>query len=98
MAKKMMGLNGGPIFKQTEAVSFIIECKDQSEIDYYWNNLISDGGNESQCGWCKDKFGVSWQVVPNILGQLMSEPQKAQRVSASYMKMKKMDIEILINA
>ena len=75
--KKFMGLNGGPIFKQTEAVSFVVECKDQAEIDLYWNKLIDDGGKESQCGWCKDKFGVSWQVVPSIMGELMADPEKA---------------------
>ena len=95
---KFMGLNGGPMFKHSEAVSFVIECKDQEEIDYYWNKLIADGGNESQCGWCKDKFGVSWQVIPEILGKLMSNHEKAQRVSTQFMKMKKLIIEELINA
>lgn len=94
----LMLLNGGPTFKQTEAVSLVIECKDQEEIDFYWNSLIADGGNESQCGWCKDKFGVSWQVVPDCMGELMSTPEKAQRVTAAFMKMKKLDLEILKNA
>lgn len=94
---KFMGLNGGPMFKHSEAVSFVIECKDQEEIDHYWNKLIADGGSESQCGWCKDKFGVSWQVIPEILGKLMSNPEKAQRVSIQFMKMKKLIIEELIN-
>lgn len=95
---KFMGLNGGPMFKHSEAVSFVIECKDQEEIDYYWYKLIADGGNESQCGWCKDKFGVSWQVVPTILGKLMTDPSKSQKVMEAFMKMKKFDIEKLINA
>ena len=96
--QRIMGLNGGPMFPQTEAISLVIECKDQEEIDHYSYRLIADGGNESQCGWCKDKFGVSWQVVPDCMGALMSSPEKAQRVTAAYMKMKKMDIEVLKNA
>jgi len=93
-----MGLNGGDMFKFNEAVSFVISCKDQEEIDYYWNKLISDGGQESMCGWCKDKFGLSWQVVPTILVQLMSDPEKGQRVVQAFMKMRKFDIEALQNA
>ncbi len=93
-----MGLNGGNNFKFNEAVSFVIPCKDQAEIDYYWYKLIADGGNESQCGWCKDKFGLSWQVVPTKLGELMSHPEKGQRVVQAFMKMKKFDIEALKNA
>jgi predicted 3-demethylubiquinone-9 3-methyltransferase (glyoxalase superfamily) len=95
---QFMGLNGGPQFKTNEAISFVIECETQAEIDHYWNSLISDGGEESQCGWCKDKFGVSWQVVPSILGKLMSDTEKVQRVVAAFMQMKKFDIEKLINA
>jgi predicted 3-demethylubiquinone-9 3-methyltransferase (glyoxalase superfamily) len=93
-----MGLNGGDMFKFTEAVSFVIPCKDQEEIDYYWEKLIAGGGQESQCGWCKDKFGLSWQVVPTILGELMSDPEKGPRVVQAFMKMKKFDIEALKNA
>lgn len=96
--KFFMGLNGGPIFKFNEAVSFVIPCKDQAEIDHYWYKLIADGGEESRCGWCKDKFGVSWQVVPEILGQLMSNPEKRERVMQAFMKMNKFDIEALLNA
>ena len=95
---RFMGLNGGPMFQHSEAVSFVVQCKDQKEIDYYWESLTADGGKESQCGWLKDKFGVSWQVVPSILGALMSDLAKAGRVSAAFMKMKKMDIETLTNA
>lgn len=93
-----MGLNGGDNFKFNEAVSFVIECKDQEEIDHYWNNLTADGGEESMCGWCKDKFGLWWQVVPAILGELMSDPAKAPRVVQAFMKMRKFDIEGIKNA
>lgn len=93
-----MGLNEGGNFKFNEAVSFVIPCKDQEEIDHYWNKLIADGGKEGHCGWCKDKFGLSWQVVPTILGKLMSNPENGQRVMQAFMKMKKFDIEALQNA
>ncbi|MDF3078319.1 MAG: 3-demethylubiquinone-9 3-methyltransferase [Sphingobacteriaceae bacterium] len=93
-----MGLNAGDNFKFNEAVSFVIECKDQEEIDHYWNSLTADGGEESMCGWCKDKFGLWWQVVPGILGELMSDREKAPRVMAAFMKMRKFDIEALNNA
>jgi predicted 3-demethylubiquinone-9 3-methyltransferase (glyoxalase superfamily) len=96
--KPFMGLNGGPQFKFNEAVSFVIECDTQEEIDHYWNNLISNGGAESQCGWCKDQFGVSWQVVPKILDTFMADPEKSERVVAAFMQMKKFDIEKLMNA
>ena len=92
------GLNGGDNFTFNEAVSFVIPCKDQAEIDHYWYKLIADGGSEGQCGWCKDKFGLSWQVIPANLGELMSDPQKGQRVVQAFMKMKKFDIETLENA
>jgi len=82
----------------SEAFSFVIPCEDQREIDHYWNNLTGDGGKENMCGWCTDKFGVSWQVIPAILGELMSTPERAQRVVAAFLKMRKMDIETLINA
>lgn len=93
-----MGLNGGPNYQFNEAVSFVIPCKDQQEVDYYWDKLTKDGGKEDQCGWCKDKFGLSWQVVPTILNELMSDPAKSQRVVQAFMKMKKFDIETLKNA
>ncbi len=93
-----MGLNGGDMFKFNEAVSFVIPCDDQQEIDHYWNKLTADGGQESMCGWCKDKFGVSWQVVPAILGKLMSDPEKGQRVVQAFMKMRKFDIDTLLTA
>ena len=93
-----MGLNGGDAFTFNEAVSFVIPCKDQEEIDYYWYKLIAGGGKESMCGWCKDKFGLSWQVIPTILGELMSNPENGQRVVQAFMKMRKFDIEALQNA
>jgi predicted 3-demethylubiquinone-9 3-methyltransferase (glyoxalase superfamily) len=80
-----------------EAVSYVVSCKSQEEIDYYWNKLTK-GGSESQCGWLKDRFGVSWQIVPEILPALMSDPSKSARVVNAFMQMKKFDIEKLINA
>lgn len=85
-------LSGGPQFKLDEAFSLSIPCDTQEEIDYYWNKFVGDGGEESMCGWCKDKFGVSWQVVPSQLSTFMSDPVKGQRVMAAFMKMKKMII------
>ena len=95
--KRFMGLNGGPKFKFNESVSFVIPCEDQEEIDHYWDKLTADGGQESQCGWLKDKFGLSWQVVPANLGELMSQPGKSQKVMEAFLKMKKFDIETLRN-
>lgn len=80
-----------------EAVSFVVSCETQEEIDHYWENL-TQGGEESQCGWLKDKFGVSWQIVPAILATLMSDPSKSERVVSAFMQMKKFDIEKLVNA
>ena len=95
--KKFMGLNGGPKFKFTEAVSFVVECETQEEIDNYWSRL-TEGGQESMCGWLKDKFGLSWQIVPSILSKLMSDPERAPRVMQAFMQMKKFDIEKLEKA
>jgi predicted 3-demethylubiquinone-9 3-methyltransferase (glyoxalase superfamily) len=92
-----MGLNGGPQFKFTEAVSFVVECETQEEIDNYWSRL-SEGGKEIECGWLKDKFGLSWQIVPSILGKLMSDPQKAPRVMQVINRTKKFSIAELENA
>jgi predicted 3-demethylubiquinone-9 3-methyltransferase (glyoxalase superfamily) len=92
-------LNGGPHFKFNEAVSFQIMCKDQEEVDYYWNKLSQGGDpNAQQCGWLKDKFGLSWQVVPTALAQLMSDPRKASRAMEALLKMKKLDIAELERA
>lgn len=97
--QEYIGLNGGPHFKFTEAVSFSIACKNQQEVDEFWEKL-SAGGEEGQCGWLKDKFGLSWQVNPTILGEMLSDPdpQKAKRVMAAMLKMKKIDIAALQQA
>ena len=86
-------LNGGPRFNFTEAVSFFVSCADQEEVDYHWNKLV-EGGEESQCGWLKDKFGVSWQIIPVTLMRLLSEPDgaKAGRVMQAMLQMQKIDV------
>ena len=88
-----VALNGGPDFKFNEAVSFQVDCKTQEEVDSYWEQL-SDGGEEGPCGWLKDRFGLSWQIVPTVLTELISDPdqEKAQRVMAAMLEMKKIDI------
>ncbi|MGC4103430.1 VOC family protein [Ferruginibacter sp.] len=96
--QKLMGLNGGPHFKFNEAFSLVVNCDTQEEIDDYWNKLTADGGQESMCGWLKDKFGFSWQIVPSIIGELMSDPARMQRIMPVIMTMKKLDIEKLKNA
>lgn len=87
-------MNAGPYFKFNEAVSFLIDCENQEEVDYYWEALTKDGGQESQCGWLKDKFGLSWQIVPRRLNELMSDPdrEKADRVLQAMLQMKKIQI------
>jgi predicted 3-demethylubiquinone-9 3-methyltransferase (glyoxalase superfamily) len=97
--QEFMVLNGGPEFKFTEAVSFMVRCKDQEEVDFYWNKLV-EGGEESQCGWLKDKFGLSWQIVPDALGQYLggSDPAGAGRAMQAMLKMKKLIVEDLKNA
>lgn len=95
--KKFMALNGGPEFKFNESVSFVVECDDQAEIDHFWTKL-SEGGSEGRCGWLKDKFGVSWQIVPSILPKLMGDPERAGRVVKAFMQMSKFDIEKLMLA
>jgi len=92
--QELMFLNGGPHFKLNESFSLLINCENQEEIDYYWNKL-TEGGQESQCGWLKDKYGVSWQVFPTVLGKLMSDPSKAPKVTEAFMKMKKFNIREL---
>jgi len=96
--KKFMGLNGGPHFTFNEAVSFVVNCHSQKEIDYYWDTLTANGGEESMCGWLKDKFGVSWQIVPWNIGNLMSDPARAERVGKVLFTMKKLDMARLENA
>ena len=92
-----LALNGGPIFTFSPAISFVVNCETQEEIDDLWTKLSADPASE-QCGWLKDKYGVSWQIVPSIIGKLMSDPEKAQRVMPVVMKMKKLDIEEMVNA
>jgi predicted 3-demethylubiquinone-9 3-methyltransferase (glyoxalase superfamily) len=98
--RPFMALNGGPHFKFSEAVSFFVECKDQAEVDMFWDKLTADGGAPSQCGWLKDKFGLSWQIVPARLMQLMHDPDaaKATRVTQAMMKMTKIDVATLEKA
>lgn len=96
--KKFIGLNAGPQFKFNEAISFVVDCDTQEELDHYWKSLTADGGSESNCGWLKDKFGVSWQIVPSILPKLLSDREKAPRVIEVYSKMKKFNIAELEKA
>jgi predicted 3-demethylubiquinone-9 3-methyltransferase (glyoxalase superfamily) len=93
-------LNGGPEFKFTEAVSFYVSCETQAEVDELWSKLTADGGEEGRCGWLKDKFGLSWQIVPAALGQALGnpDPAKAQRAMQAMLKMNKLDINMLLNA
>ena len=91
--QKFISLNGGPQFKFTEAVSFVVNCETQEEIDYFWEKL-SAGGQKSQCGWLKDKYGLSWQVVPTILGELMGgNEERSNRVMQAILQMQKIEIE-----
>ncbi len=97
--QEFMALNGGPLFNFTEAISFFVNCETQAEVDELWTKL-TEGGEESQCGWLKDKFGLSWQIVPSILGELLNDPdaEKAQRVMHAMLQMKKIDIAGLRSA
>jgi len=94
-----VALNAGPTFKFTEAISFVVNCETQEEVDYYWERL-SEGGEKSHCGWLKDKFGLSWQVTPTILGKLLADKdqEKSNRVMQAMLKMDKLDIEPLQRA
>ncbi len=95
-----MLLNAGPMFKFTEAISFFVNCKTQEEVDYYWEKLTADGGQESQCGWLKDKYGLSWQIVPDVLGSLLNgkDAGKSGKAMQAMMKMRKLDIAALQKA
>ena len=97
--QEFIALNGGPQFKFTEAVSFFVSCETQEEIDYYWEKL-SAGGSNGQCGWLKDKFGLSWQIIPPILGEMLGDEDdaKSQRVMQAMLKMSKLDLQKLKNA
>jgi len=90
--QKFIALNGGPTFKFTEAISLLVNCETQQEIDHYWTKLTAGGGNEVECGWLKDKYGLSWQIVPANLEKLLGTPEKAKRVMAVVMKSKKLNI------
>ena len=98
--QEFMGLNGGPLFKFAEAVSLVVSCKTQGEVDYYWRRLTAGGGKPSQCAWLKDKFGLSWQVIPDALMELLGDkdPVKAGRVMQAMLQMSKIDIKKLQRA
>ncbi len=96
--QRFTAANFGPQFKFNEAISIFINCETQEEVDFFWNKLTADGGKEGQCGWLKDKFGLSWQIVPTILSKLMSNPAKQERVTKAFMQMTKFDIAALKNA
>jgi len=98
--QEFIALNGGPEFKFSEAISLLVNCDSQQEVDDYWEKLTANGGEESMCGWLKDKFGLSWQIVPTALGRLMSDPdpEKAGRVTQAMLKMKKIDVAELERA
>ena len=97
--QSFMALNGGPVFKFTEAVSFVVNCENQKEVDYFWEKLAA-GGQGIECGWLKDKFGLSWQVVPTVMMEMLKDKdaQKSQRAMAAMLKMKKLDIAELERA
>ncbi len=96
--KRFVALNGGPQTKINGGVSFVIGCKTQDEIDHYWDKLTADGGQEIQCGWLTDKFGVTWQVVPTHIGELFGDPRKSAAVARAMFPMKKLDIAALQKA
>jgi predicted 3-demethylubiquinone-9 3-methyltransferase (glyoxalase superfamily) len=95
-----MGLNGGPQFKFNEAISLVVHCKNQKEVDYYWDALRADGGELSMCGWLKDKFGLSWQVIPDGMIEAMTDPDKAKaaRAMQTMMGQQKLDIDAIRKA
>jgi len=97
--QEFMALNGGPVYKITPAISFVVSCEDQAEVDHYWEHL-TEGGHEDQCGWLADKFGVSWQIVPKELDEMLADPdpQKAYRAMQAMLKMVKLDIAALRKA
>ena len=98
--QRFTGINGGPEFSFDEAVSFLINCEDQAEIDSFWERLTADGGEEGPCGWVKDRFGLSWQIVPRGMEELFagSDPERANRAMAAMLKMRKLDIAALRDA
>ena len=98
--QEFIGLNAGPQFKFNEAISFFVDCKTQEEVDELWEKLTANGGEESMCGWLKDKYGLSWQIIPSALGQMLSDPDpvKAQQVMQAMLQMRKIDISGLKQA
>jgi predicted 3-demethylubiquinone-9 3-methyltransferase (glyoxalase superfamily) len=98
--QKFVALNGGPLFKFNESISFVINCETQEEVDYFWAKLTADGGEESQCGWLKDKFGLSWQITPTMLIDMLhdNDQEKSGRVMQAMLQMKKIDIKALEDA
>jgi predicted 3-demethylubiquinone-9 3-methyltransferase (glyoxalase superfamily) len=98
--QEFIALNGGPEFKFTEAISLVVNCETQAEVDRLWEKLTADGGEESMCGWLKDKFGLSWQIVPTALGKLLGgpDPVRAQRAMQAMLQMKKLDVAALERA
>jgi predicted 3-demethylubiquinone-9 3-methyltransferase (glyoxalase superfamily) len=98
--QKFTALNGGPVFKFNESISFVANCKTQEEVDYFWEKLTADGGQEIECGWLKDKFGVSWQIVPTVLIEMLHDKDeaKAERVMKAMLQMHKLDIKTLKDA
>lgn len=97
MGQRFVGINGGPQFKFSEAVSLQIDCEDQEEVDYYWDALLADGGEESMCGWLRDKYGLSWQVIPKGMDELFSDPDRDKIIRAwdAMMEMRKIDVAAL---
>ena len=95
--QKFVALNGGPLFKFNESISFVVNCETQEEVDYFWEKLTADGGEESQCGWLKDKFGLSWQVTPTVLIDMLhdKDSEKAERVMKAMLQMQMIEIEKL---
>ena len=99
-SQKFVALNGGPLFKFNESISFVVNCETQEEVDYFWEKLTADGGEESACGWLKDKFGVSWQIVPTVLIDMLhdKDSEKSERVTNAMLQMQKIDISKLKTA
>jgi len=97
---KYMALNGGPVFKPNEAMSIFVNCKDQAEVDRLWNAIVGNGGEESQCGWCRDRYGFSWQIVPEAMSRYITGPDKAgaTRAMQAMLTMKKLDLATLERA
>jgi predicted 3-demethylubiquinone-9 3-methyltransferase (glyoxalase superfamily) len=98
--QKFTALNGGPQFKFNESISFVVNCETQDEVDYFWEKLTADGGQESACGWLKDKFGLSWQITPTVLIDMLNDkdPEKSERVMKAMLQMQKIDIRTLKDA